>query len=255
LTLVSEIIRDAYREGNLIAINADPTADEQTEGLSLLNRLIASVYGTKIGEKYEEILIGRANISRPQGYPWYEQVPPVTDWFVPTNTRLILNMTEAQTVYLSPTPEDGARFAVLDKSGNLATYPLTIDANGRTIGGSTTAVVDTDSAANEYVYRADTGDWAIVTPLVASDTFPFPPEFENLFVIGLAFRINPRNGIMADDQSAAIYTSTLKAFKARYRQTEEIGSEQAYVRLPTNKRFVGGDTRRNNSDFNYGTPR
>lgn len=40
MALVSEIIKDAYREANLIPITQSPTLDEQTEALRLLNRFV-----------------------------------------------------------------------------------------------------------------------------------------------------------------------------------------------------------------------
>jgi hypothetical protein len=254
LTLVSDIIRDAYRESNLIAIGADPTSAEQTEGLTLLNRLVASVYGIKAGEDLEPLVIGRNNISRPQDFPGYETVPDETEWYVPANARLILNLEEAVTVYLDPNPDDGARFAFMDKSGNLSTYNLTINGNGRTIASATSVTVSTDSAIQEYFYRADTGDWALVSPLEADDTFPFPDEFEDMFVIGLAARINPRNGVAVDAQSGGTYSELLKQFKARYRQHRQVGLELGYLRLVGVRRGYSG-SRGDNSEFNIGRPR
>jgi hypothetical protein len=75
MTLVSEIIRDAYRESNLIAITADPTSEEETEGLRLLNRIVSGTYGIDAGEELQVVPIGNNNISRPADYPYYNQVP------------------------------------------------------------------------------------------------------------------------------------------------------------------------------------
>ena len=44
-TLVSQIIEDAYREANLIAVGESPTTAQQTEGLRLYNRFITSLFG------------------------------------------------------------------------------------------------------------------------------------------------------------------------------------------------------------------
>lgn len=256
MTLVSDIIRDAYRESNLISITADPTATEQAEGLRLLNRLVASVRGQEAGEELGEILLGRNNIQRPQGFPYYSGVPDQTSWFVPLNSRLVLNITEPLTVYLDPMPIDGARYAVLDKTGNLSTNNFTVHGNGRTIGGAESITYSTNNANFEYMYRADTGDWLVVTPLITSDTFPFPLDFDDLFVIGLAMRLNPRNGTAMDPQSTAMYSRTMRNFKARYKQSQQMVSELALVRtLGTGRRFYD-NTRLGNSLFNsgWGTP-
>lgn len=253
MTLVSDIIRDAYRESNLIAISADPTSAEQTEGLRLLNRFVSSVYGLEDGEGLQPILVGRNNISRPSGYPDYNQVPDETDWFVPANSRLILNLTSAQSVYLDPNPEDGARFSVQDKSGNLATYNLTVYGNGRTIASATSVTLSTNSLNRDYTYRAESGDWTVVSPLIAADTFPFPTEFEDLFVIGLAIRLNPRHAVELDSQSEIVYQRLMRSFKARYRQHNEVGAELGL--LKTTGYRHSSDGRKNHRDFDAGRPR
>lgn len=254
MTLISTIITDAYREGNLIAVATTPTANELAEGLTLLNRYIASVYGNEAGEELGSVVIGNSGITRPQGYPGYNQVPDEADWTVPDNSRLFLNLSSAQTVYLNPNPRDGARFAFIDKAGTLDTANLTVNGNGRTIGGSATLVVSTEYAAQEYFYRADTGNWALVSPLEDDDDFPFPTEFEDMFVIGLALRLNPRHGTMINQQSMATYNRLLKAFRARYRQVFEMCVELGLARLPSMHNYYGDDTRDGNLRFNAGRP-
>lgn len=256
MTLVSDIIRDAYRESNLISITADPTDAETAEALRLLNRLVASTRGQEAGEELDQILIGRHNIARPQGFPYYDGVPDSTLWYVPLNARLVLNLTSPQTVYLDPMPIDGARYAVQDKSGNLSTYNLIVHGNGRTIAGAESVTYSTNNVNTEYMYRADTGDWLAVSPLLIDDTFPFPPDFDDLFVIGLAMRLNPRNGAAIDPQSTGAYQRSMRNFKARYRQSQQMVAELALVRtLGTRHRFYD-DTRLGNNLFNsgWGTP-
>ena len=254
MTLVSTIIRDAYRESNLIAITAQPTEAERDEGLSLLNRLLASVFGTDAGEQLDGLVIGRNNIDRPSGYPWYEQVPDTTDWFVPANTRLFLNLTSAQTIWLSPNPIDGQRWAFIDKSANLATFPLTVEGNGRTIEGLTSKVYNTNSQLREFIYREDLGNWQVVTPLEADDEFPFPTEFDDKFIIELAARLNPRNAVATAAESTQRYIVVNRNFKARYRQSNEWGSELGLVRLPSMRRRFITDTRFGNATFDSGYP-
>ncbi len=254
MTLVSTIIRDAFRESNLIAITAQPTEAEQAEGLSLLNRLLASVFGTDAGEQLDGIVIGRGNISRPSGYPWYEQVPDATDWFVPANVRLYLNLTSAQTVWLDPNPQDGQRWAFIDKSANMATFPLTVNGNGRSIENLTSKVYNTNSQAREFIYREDLGNWQVITPLEADDEFPFPQEFDDKFIIELSGRINPRNATQMDQQSVQRYGTVNRNFKARYRQGNEWGSELGLIRLPSQRRRNIIDTRFGNATFNSGYP-
>lgn len=252
MTLISTLIRDAYRESNLIAISADPTTAEQTEGLRLLNRYISSLFGNEGGDPLQALPIGRHNISRPGGFPGYENQPN-GDFFVPVNTRLILNVTAAQTVYLHPKPHDGARFAFVDKSSNLATFPLTVNANGYTIGSATTATFNTNGKVAEYFFNGETGNWGVVVPVIAADSSPFPEKFDDALIIGLAMRLNPRHAVEMDPQSVEAYKSNLRKFKAQYGQNIEVGSELALVRTPGTLRaryFDYGD----NASFDYGLP-
>lgn len=252
MTLISTIIRDAYRESNLIPITSDPTADEMTEGLRLLNRYVLALIGNDAGDPLVSIPIGNHNISRPAGYPGYSG-QPYSDWFAPVNARLILNLVDTQTVYLAPNPEDGARFAFFDGSNNLAIYPLIVNANGATIAGDTSQTFNTNGDNGEYFYRADTNDWALVSPLLSDSSSPFPSKFDDVLIVGLAMRLNPRNGVAANPQSIAAYKDNLRKFKAQYNQTIEVGSELGMVRTPGAKRQwrYYGDPQ----EFSYGYPR
>lgn len=254
MTAVSTILRDGYRESNLIAIGTQPSAAQQDEALTLLNRIVPSFYGTKAGEELSPVIIGRNNIDKPSGFPWYSQVPNQANWFVPPNSRLILNLTSAQTVYLPPNPEDGARFAFIDASSNLATYPLTIDGNGRRINGAISVTNSTNGASAVYFYRADLAEWLPVLPLEQNNTFPFPPEFEDLFVTALAMRLNPRYQVVIDPLTFERYKQTLRFFKARYRQHKMMRSEVGLLLLPSRYRGLFIDAIDPNSAFESGYP-
>lgn len=240
MTLVSDIIRDAYRESNLIAVGTEPSGAQTDEALRLLQRIVASVYGDEEGEELEPLPIGSNDINRPSGYPWYNQVPSESNWFVPKNTRLVLNLTAPQELWLAPCPEDGDRFAIQDISRNLSTFNVTINGNGRTIGGATSAVFDTDGSNVEYMFRADLGDWVAITPITAVDLFPFPIDFDDMFVTMLAMRLNPRYVVATDPATASAYRRSSIQFKARYRQHQEVGSELGLVMTPGNKRCWNG---------------
>lgn len=230
MTLVSEIITDAYRQSNLISINTSPTSAQQTEALRYLNRLVKSVFGNEAGENYEALPLGGNNIDRPAGYPWYGNTPG-GNWFVPKNKRLMLNLTEDTTVYLHPKPDDGSRVAINDVSGNLATNNLIIDGNGRTIEAATSVTLSTNSLAREWFYRQDTGNWVRLSTLIAADTFPFPEEFDDLFITMLSMRINPAYGNMMDEQTATVMRRSKGQFQARYQQHIETRSEIGLTHL------------------------
>lgn len=216
MTLISSIITDAYRESNILPLVKAPSAPQITEALRLLNGLFSSIYGDEAGESLQDWPLG--NFGRES--PAYNL--EFTEYNInrPTiNRRLIAVNEEAKTVYLTLYPQDGARMGIADPFGRLATVPVTLDANGRTIEGSPNLLLDTNGTFTEWFYRADLGDWVKLTSKVAADEMPFPADFDNFFVILLAMRINPRYGRTLDEQSLAIFRSEKRKFVARYLQS------------------------------------
>lgn len=231
MTVVSTIISDAFRQSNLLALGGTVSTNQSTEALRYLNRIVKGVFGKEAGENFTAIPIGRGNITTPAGYPWYNDVPDA-EWFVPENSRLILNNQSALDLYLDPNPDDGARFAVVNPSNTLATYPITVHGNGRLIEDAQSIDLDTDGYSAEWFYRADLGTWTIYSPLDEASTFPFPEEFDDFFITLLAMRLNPSYGAEMDDQSMAMYKRAQNMIRARYGQVEEMPSELALLRMP-----------------------
>lgn len=246
---VSQIITEAYRESNNIPVGTTPTTNEQNEAVLIFNRLVKSMFGNEAGDAFETVNIGNNNVNLNTVYNYV--VTPVNGWFPPVNSRLVFNNTVAQTIYLNPYPMDGERFAVQDASGNLSTYPVTLVGNGRTIDGSNTAVLNTNGLKREWFFRADLGDWQQVSDLTLASTLPFPTEFEDLFILGLALRINPRNGTPIDGQSVETYKRLRSLFKARYTLAIDQRAEEGLLRLLGERRasYPG------RSDKNYSTQR
>lgn len=247
MTLVSEIITDAYRQSNLLAITASPTAAQQTEALRYLNRIVKSVFGNEVGEPLTNLPIGSNNISRPSGYPWWDTVPD-NDWFVPKNIRVNLNITEPLSLYLHPDPDDGSRFAALDVSGNLSAAPCTVYGNGRLIEGADSIVLNLDGLNAEWMYRADLGNWQKYAPLLNTDPFPFPEEFDDFFITLLAMRLNPSYGTALAGESQQMLARSRTQIRARYTQIIPTRAELALIRLPrvaSDRDFWG------NSDWLY----
>lgn len=227
MTLVSQIIIDAFRQSNLLAINSVPTAAQSTEALRYINRIVKSVFGYEAGELLVGYPVGSLGINRPAEYVEDYKDP---EWYVPENTRLMLNLEEATTLHLHPEPEDGARLSVNDAAGNLATFPLTLIGNGNLIDGLTQVVLNT-TQDTEWFYRADTANWQKTSPLAENDNFPFPEEFDDYFISMLAMRLNPAYGTSMDPQSQATLNRSLNQLRSRYKQTQEYHSELGLLRL------------------------
>lgn len=235
MTLVSQIISDAYRESNLIGVGTSPTSAETTEALRLLNSFITSLFGLEMGENLIDVPLGKNNVD----------TSTVSDFFfedsgyltVPENSRLILNLEAAETVTLPSAPQNGARFAVLDVSGNLSTYNLTVDGNGKKIAGSATATLSTDGLSSEYFYRADLGDWKLLSTLTDTDSSPFPTEYDDFLSLALAMRLNPRNGVALDQQSLLTFARLRKKFISTYSAKYSVGSELGLLYLPSTYKY------------------
>lgn len=250
MTLISDIITDGYRENNITGINATPTVTETAEGLKLLNRFILSLVGYEAGESLISFSLGNNNEFTNQNLYTFYSLP---DNFIPAQARLILNLTESQTINLSPNPLDGSRFAILDASNNLATYPLTINGNGRNIEGLATQVYNTNGLIREWMYRADLGSWQPIAFLTTTDQSPFPLEFDELLVTGLAMRLNPRHGKATSQETMAVYNRSNAKFKTKYRQTIQVPTELALLRTNGNKYWNNYfDYLSDNENFNRG---
>lgn len=258
MTLTSQIITDAYRQSNLLPLGDSPSLAQQNEGLRYLNRIVKSVFGNEAGDAFEVFPIGRKNIQKPSGYPWWNTVPD-DDWFVPKNTRVMLNLEEPVSLYLHPDPDDGSRFALIDSAKNLATYNCTIEGNGRLIENAFNVVLNTNGEDKEWFYRADLGNWLLYSPLTSNVEFPFPEEFDDYFVTLLAIRLNPSYGQGLDEQSKYIFDRSLRQLRARYTQNIPTHSELGLLRMPkvSRDRDIWGNTYRTynpNSAFDRGWP-
>lgn len=208
MATASEIIRAAYREAQIVAITALPTAAETTEALTRLNALVLSVFGNEVGSELSDIAIGGE----------FDQSSIVSQ-AVPDDARLILNLDGARTIPLDPRPYNGQRVAVADAGYTLDTANLTLDGNGRRIEAAATLTLATEGLSRQWMYRADTANWVRLSDLAIGDTMPFPTEFDDWFVIMLAMRLNPRHRSdgMSQESIAALDRQTT-ALQARYRK-------------------------------------
>jgi hypothetical protein len=210
MTLASSIIKRAYRKTNLIPLVGTPNTNQSTEALEMLNSLILSCIGNEAGDELLPLNFGG-------GFSEHDQ-SEVCDQWVPVNTRLVLNLTAADTVELDPYPYDGQRLAIIDAGNTLDTYSLTISPNGRKIEGSASnLVLSTEGLERQWMYRADTGNWVKITSLATSDEMPFPIEFDMYFVISLALQLNPQYGQQLTAEDSVTLNRSRSQLRARYR--------------------------------------
>ena len=215
MTLISSIILDAYRESNIVPINAVLNNNQNTEALRLYNAILSGLFGTDVGEILRDWPLG--NFGRDPDFPCQE-IGPNDYWIMqpPINTRLVAVNTSPISIDLTVRPQDGARYGIIDPYGQLATNPVTLNGNGRTIDGNPTFVANTNGLSNEWVYRADLGNWVSITNKALTDQNPFPAKFDEMFIILLAIRLNPRYGRDLTDLSKSILNANRTAFIAQY---------------------------------------
>jgi hypothetical protein len=258
-TPILNIITDALRETNLIPLGVTPSTPQITEAFALLQSVVSSVLGNEMGENLNPFPLGQDNITAPVGYPWWNNSLP-GNLFVQTNLRIMCNLTADGFVNFHPKPHDGARMGIVDVAGNFATNELTIYGNGRQIEGESEMTYNTPGEIREWIYREDLGGWVVVVPLTQGGLMPFPPEFDDMFIIKLAMRLNPRYGQIMHPASMQTLKEVTTKFIARYSQTtQQKPVESGLLYLTHWNRFWGygayGPTYGDPNDmFNSGFP-
>jgi len=221
MTTTSQIITMAFRETNLIAVGTQPDAVKVAEALPRLNSIVSGAYGYEVGQEFIDWPVGQEGVNLEESAPFWTQ----DLWaFPPINMRLIAASPVSQVIYLPPGPSNGSRIALIDPGQRLAAAPLTLDGNGRTIEGAATLTLDVNGTSKVWFYRADTGNWTMLSQLTGVDPeeFPFPSEFDDYFITKLAMRLEPRYGRQISESSAVAMAQTLDKLRARYRQNEKI---------------------------------
>ncbi len=236
MTTATEIIQQAYREGNIIPAGASPTAVEAVEALGRLNSLIASFYGAGMGELLHDWLVPQpqrtasVEANYPQA-PYSNDLPPEVFKYPPKNRRLVWGGA-LTTVWFPESPDDGSRMAIVQGSGASVTAPtgsvLTLDGNGRMIGGTPTKTFTNPVMAQQWLYRADLGDWLTVAPLLATDTMVFPLDMDDLWIGLLAMRLSARYNKTLLPGTLNMVKEAQRAARARFTQSQDsiFGSNQ-----------------------------
>ena len=145
-----------------------------------------------------------------------------------------MNLTADTTIYLNQMPDDGARMLLVN-IGTAGDFTLTLDANGRLVGGAATlAGLQSVLAQTTLFYRADLGDWATFTALTLTSESPLPTIYDDFLSIGVAKRLAPRNGKKIAPELEPTYSRLRKRLKTQYRQTVGVPSAKPQpFRRPT----------------------
>ncbi len=230
MATLRKIITDAYRESGIIQKGSLPDADQMQEGLDKLLMIIENVFGQEVGSLYQDINYGDDGIVNSYSVDSNREVF-IDNSYARPSYRLLINSTSPKTIYLDPSPYDGARFAVIDVGQNFTTAPITIDADTRRIEDNKQVVLNTDGAVVEWMYRADLAQWVRVSPLTLDSETPFPSKFDDYFIIKLATRLYPRYLVATAQETLMHYNELKRKFKSQYTTSQEMNSETALYRL------------------------
>lgn len=246
MTTNSTLITAAFRESNYIGQGQTPKSEEQAEALRLLQSMVDSLQGSTIGIKYRPWYIpypfNTAPDARRAPAVFGGDVNRYTDIdlsYPPIQSRVILRNTTPQTLYLQYQPLDGATFSVVDAG---FTANVTLDANGMflgTEGKERTEVIEPRlegrNPTREYVFREDSASWNQTSNLLLEGEMPYPSQFDDYWITGLALRLSPSFGAKQLEVTAARYKEMTSFIKGWYRQHQEVligdaggNSEQSY---------------------------
>lgn len=214
MATLSQIITRAYRESQILDISAFPSADQESEALEILNGILRRYQRQPVMTVW---LGSFDDVKRQRGQIFRDFTPYRLQYSVPQDCFVNVNLEDPTEVYFPCDPGDGARINIIDVNNSLAASPLTIYGNGNRINGGTSEVISTNGAQVEYFFRRELADWrTIPASFVASSIIPFDSQFDDMFVIELAMRLNPRYGDSLSDLSMAAHELMRQLFNGRY---------------------------------------
>ena len=224
MSTVREIITQSLEEIAVARNDRTIRSRDGTMALERLNVLVPAIFGQGVGEQ----LSGTA--------------PTSAETVLPNTRAIVSGQTAAFTLTLPLNPQDGARFSLVDGGAAFATYPVTVARNGRLLEGSAANLTANTNGYNRtWFFRADLADWKRITTLAMADEFPFPPEFDDAFVIGLALRLTPRYRATMSNESAIAMQRAMNGLRARYRQTVNTSCDLGVLNLSTQTYDNGWD--------------
>lgn len=217
MTTAEDIISSAFRESQLLDLGVAPSDNEEAEALKLLRGVVSR----RIRPPVLTIWLGDVSSIREQRGPTLRNFTPFVDRLAaPQDVYLNCIMDQAYTLKLPPSPGDGSRFVVIDVGQNFGTYNLTLEGNGNLIDGGTSYTLSDSGQGVSLMFRRDIAQWIIIpATLQASNNIPFPEEFDALFSIELALRLNPRYGATMDEITVEVYKDVKSRFVSRYMST------------------------------------
>lgn len=214
MTTLQVIIERSYKETQICAYNVSPTQDQLDAALPLLQGILERRTRPPILTCW----LGQTNELKSQRGAIFRNFTQFAGQYaLPQDIYLNCLLDTAQIVRLAPSPGDGARQVFLDTSQSFATSPLTLLGNGNRIDGGSDYILSTNGQTLSLLYREDLAEWLVLPAEYGlSQNLPYPAQFDDLFVIELALRLDPRYGKELSEITANTYQELSSHFKGRY---------------------------------------
>lgn len=257
MSTVRAIITRMYRELNVTAIGVAPSTAQLQEGLDRTNDMLRIIFGSEMGELLQDWDVPYPQRTAPvaanfpqnpyplngdfgmMGVPLSGSGSNLVSPYPPKNSRIVFGATQPTRVWFPEQPDDGSRMGVIQGSQAGVGVVLTLDGNGRTIGGAATQAYTTPLTRMRWIYRADLGDWRPIASVALDDEMPFPEDVDDFFVTRGAIRLAPANDKTVSAETATAYKEARRIFDARYKQsgTTTFGAAE----IPTGyQSYLGG---------------
>lgn len=252
MTQVAELVEKAFFEAGLTTELQHATPTQMSNAVDTLAGIVQFLYGTSVGEQLRPWLLG--NYGRAAQM---QRTPPSNVLqFPPANSRLVATNEAALTINLPGNPSPGSLLAISDPHGRLAAYPVTLNGNGYTVESAATLVLNTNNASTLWLFRDDLSNWSRVTPLLAADDMPFPEEYDQMFIILMAMRLNPAYGRNISSVQTQFLKDFRQQFNARYVQSLplQINTDISRMSLQSYDAWATGQFGETNNAFNLGYP-
>jgi hypothetical protein len=204
MTTCRDIIRRAMLEIKALASGEQPTADELSDGLEVLQEVIDGLFGMGVGTELTDLIVE-------------------TDADLAPDTRALVFATAPITLSLPDMPSNGNRIQIKDMAGNLGTYPVTLPAV------PVDTVLNTDNGDWVFVYVDSAASWVLVSPVGADSDLPLGDD--EFFRLELALRLIPMYGGSLTPESAKAHMRASNRIHARFRSRAVIPADDAVTFL------------------------
>jgi hypothetical protein len=146
-------------------------------------------------------------------------------------------------------PPDGMRVHVIDAAETADTSNITIARNGWLINGAASNyTISTEGGSAMLMFRADQGDWKLVSSLALADTVPFPSDFDMPIALNAALRYT-RFGQRLSEEDQRLARRGMNRIRARYAKAPTAVFDLAASGIAGNRFGAGG---RSYNDFLQG---